>query len=129
MPILSRPHPRNFIDKIAKYTHVINEANSVTVVEDMLKAMDALIQKKVNGIFNMVNPGVLRHHDLLKKYKEIVDPSHDFTPISMQELLQKFTCTGRSNCILNSDKLEQYIELPRIEDRIDEILKKYKTMK
>jgi len=56
MPILSKRNPRNFIDKIAKYSHVINEGNSVTVVDDMLQAMKVLIEQKVTGIMNMVNP-------------------------------------------------------------------------
>jgi hypothetical protein len=56
MPILSRPHPRNFIDKLVRYTHVINEANSVTVIDDMMVALGVLIDKKVTGVCNLVNP-------------------------------------------------------------------------
>ncbi|MBP7062442.1 sugar nucleotide-binding protein [Patescibacteria group bacterium] len=56
MPILSKKNPRNLIDKIAKYSHVINEANSVTVVDDMLQAMQVLIEQRVIGIMNVVNP-------------------------------------------------------------------------
>jgi dTDP-4-dehydrorhamnose reductase len=127
MPILSKPNPRNFIDKIAKYSHVINEWNSVTVVDDMLVAMKVLIEQKVTGIMNMVNPGVLYHHDMLVLYKKIVDPNHSFTPISMEELVQKFTCAGRSNCTLSSENLEKYILLDPIDKRIKEIMNIYKA--
>ena len=128
MPILSKPNPRNFIDKMAKYSHVINEWNSVTVVDDMLVAMKVLIDQKVTGIMNMVNPWVLYHHDMLALYKEIVDPKHSFTPISMEELTQKFVCAGRSNCMLSSNKLDQYIKLTPIDIIIPEVLYYYKTM-
>ena len=126
MPILSKPNPRNFIDKIAKYSHVINEANSVTVVDDMLDAMKVLIEQKVTGIMNMVNPGLLYHHDMLDLYKEIVNPNHTFTSISMEELTQKYTCAGRSNCMLSSDKLEHYIHLKPIGERMPDIMHTYK---
>ncbi len=127
MPILSKPNPRNFVDKIAKYSHVINEWNSVTVVDDMREAMKVLIEQKVTGVMNMVNPGVLYHHDMLKLYKEIVDPNHSFTPISMEELTQKFTCAGRSNCVLTAGMLEKYIVLKPIDTRIKDILTNYTT--
>ena len=125
MPILSKPNSRNFIDKMAKYSHVINEWNSVTVVDDMLEAMKVLIEQKVTGIMNMVNPWVLYHHDMLALYKEIVDPNHSFTPISMEELTQKFVCAGRSNCMLSSDKLNAYIELEPIQERIKKTMETY----
>lgn len=127
MPILSKPNPRNFIDKIVKYSHVINEANSVTVVDDMLAAMKVLVEQKVTGIMDMVNPWVLYHHDMLALYKQIVDPSHTFTPISMEELLQKYTAAGRSNCMLNGHKLGQYITLKPIQERIQEVMVAYKA--
>lgn len=126
MPILSKPNPRNFIDKIAKYSHVINEWNSVTVVDDMLDAMKVLIEQKVTGIMNMVNPGVLYHHDMLALYKKIIDPNHSFTPISMEELTQKFTCAGRSNCVLSGERLGKYTALDPIMNIIERILIQYK---
>lgn len=128
MPILSKPNPRNFIDKIAKYSHVINEANSVTVVDDMLDAMKVLIEQKVTGIMNMVNPGLLYHHDMLDLYKEIVNPNHTFTAISMEELTQKYTCAGRSNCMLDADKLARYITLKPIDIRIQDVMEKYASL-
>ncbi len=127
MVILSKPHPRNFIDKMARYTHIINEENSVTIVDDMLQAMKILIDQKVTGIMNMVNPWVLRWHDMLALYKEIVDPKHTFTPISMEELTQNFVCSWRSNCLLNGDRLAQYIQLKPIDQRIKEIMYLYKN--
>ena len=56
MPILSHPHPRNFIDKIATYSHVISEDNAMTIVDDMVLALEALINQRVTGIINMTNP-------------------------------------------------------------------------
>jgi hypothetical protein len=45
----------------------------------------------------------------------------------MEELLEKYTCAGRSNCILSTEKLDQFIALPHISSRIEEILILYKS--
>lgn len=127
MPILSRSHPRNFIDKIAKYTHVISEDNSMTVVDDMVQALDVLIQKQVTGIINMTNPWVINHKEILDLYTTYVNPHHTYTAISTEELTQKFTCAWRSNCFLNTDKLLQYYPMPPIQTRIKDIVKIYAT--
>ncbi len=63
---------------------------------------------------------------MLALYAKIVDPTHTFTPISMEELRQNFTLSGRSNCVLNGDKLARYITLKPIEERIREVMLLYK---
>lgn len=125
MPILSHPHPRNFIDKIVRYTHVISEDNAMTIVDDMLPATEVLMKKHVTGIINMTNPGVINHAQILDLYKQHVNPSHTYTPISTTELTERFTCAWRSNCFLNTDKLLSYYPMPPIQTRIEEIVKQY----
>jgi len=93
MPILSYSHPRNFIDKIVRYSHVISEDNSMTIVDDMVQALEVLIQKNVTGIMNITNPGVINHTQILDLYKQYVDPSHTYISITTEELTQKFTCS------------------------------------
>ncbi|MEX0596550.1 MAG: hypothetical protein WD512_08615 [Candidatus Paceibacterota bacterium] len=43
----------------------------------------------------------------------------------MEELTQKFTCAGRSNCVLSGERLDKYVILPAIEKRINEIIELY----
>jgi len=64
---------------------------------------------------------------MLALYKEIVDPKHSFIPISMEELTQKFVCAGRSNCMLSSYKLDKYMVLQPIGEKIKEIMELYKN--
>lgn len=107
MPIDGRPAARNLITKLAGYREVIDVENSVTVVDDLVTVVRALVAQRGSGVFHVTNPGTLRHRDLLRLYKEIVDPSHHYTLIGEDELVARGLAVGaRSNCVLASPRLE-----------------------
>jgi dTDP-4-dehydrorhamnose reductase len=106
MPIDDKPGARNLITKLANYKQVIDVANSVTVVEDLVVAVKALLNARATGVFHTVNPGVMRHRDLLALYREIVDPNHTTELIGEAELVARgLAVKARSNCILSSERL------------------------
>lgn len=106
MPIDSRPGPRNLITKLASYRQVIDVENSVTVVDDLVGVVAALVEKRATGVFHATNPGTMRHRDLLSLYRELVDASHEYTLIGEAELVSRGLAThARSNCILASPRL------------------------
>lgn len=126
MPLDAEPGPRNFITKIANYPKVISVPNSITIIEDLLTAAGQLIEKKAVGIYNVVNPGIIEHKEILADYKEIVDPGHQCEYISLEQLAE-FTKAPRSNCILSTKKLEDAgIKLPEIHGRVRDMLREYK---
>ena len=107
MPIDSAPHPRNLITKLARYPKVIDVENSVTVVEDLLTAVRALLERRAEGVFHVTNPGAMRHRDLLALYREHVDPKHSVELIPEEALVETgLAVKARSNCILESPRLE-----------------------
>jgi len=107
MPIDGRPAPRNLITKLASYRQVVDVENSVTVVDDLVGVVAALVEKRATGVFHATNPGLMRHRYLLALYRELVDPSHEFTLIGEQELVSRgLAAHARSNCILASPRLE-----------------------
>lgn len=105
MPLDSVPSERNLINKLIKYDRVISVPNSITAIPDLLPAIDQLISQKLTGIFNVTNPGALTHPEILDLYRTIVDPRHQYRVISLSELAQ-ITASGRSNCVLSSNKLK-----------------------
>lgn len=131
MPISMYPHPRNFITKIASYQKVINIPNSMTLIEDMLPALEILLEKKPFGILNLTNDGYVQHKDVLAAYKEIVDPNHSYIPISLDELQGKggITKSERSNCVLDTRKCKELgISMPELNyERLLEVMKVYKA--
>lgn len=129
LPIDNQPGPRNLIDKLLKYSKVINDENSVTVIPDFLKAVKQLIEKRRTGVYHVVNPGTISPSRIMEIYKEIVNPEHQFEVIADQDLYkQGLAVARRSNCVLNTDKLqEEGIYLKPINERIVEIMKEYKA--
>ena len=66
MPLSSRSHPRNLINKLVSYKKVISVPNSVTLVEDMFPAIEKLATIKPIGILNLVNDGYVEHKNILE---------------------------------------------------------------
>jgi dTDP-4-dehydrorhamnose reductase len=126
MPIDSEPHERNLIDKLRKYQKVLDAPNSMTSVPNMLETLKILIERRRTGIYNLVNPGLISAVEIMKMYKEIVDPYHTFEVFDV-EGLDKVTKGKRSNTYLNTDKLKsEGIVLPDIRAAVKECLLKYK---
>lgn len=106
MPVDANPGPRNFISKILKYEKVISMPNSLTVIEDLLPAAHELMKRRRTGIYNMTNPGTIDHQTILEMYKEIVDPTFTYQIIPLKELYAHHAKAKRSNCSLNTTKLQ-----------------------
>lgn len=106
MPIDGAPGSRNLITKLAGYPHVLDVENSVTVVDDLVQVVGELVERRATGVFHVVNPGTMRHRDLLALYKELVDPGHQVELVTPEQLLQEGAIAkARSNCILSSTRL------------------------
>ena len=126
MPVDKEPSERNLITKLTKYQRIIDIPNSMTVIDDFLYATKTLMEKECRGIYNITNQGALGHARILELYREIVDPSFQFSIMSMKELLT-ITKAGRSNCILNTEKLQKEgIILPPIEEAMKRCLREYR---
>ncbi|MDO8583813.1 MAG: sugar phosphate nucleotidyltransferase, partial [bacterium] len=127
MPIDAEPNQRNLIDKLAGYKQVINVENSATVVEDLISVIYQLAEKRATGIFHVVNPGTMRHHDLLALYQEYVDPTHACEWITNENLLARgLISRPRSNCILQSPRLAELgITMRPIQEALRDTMQKY----
>jgi 3,5-epimerase/4-reductase len=129
MPIDDRPHERNLINKLLTYPTVVDIKNSMTTVPHMIGAVSRLIEKREEGIYNLVNPGLISPLEILQLYKEIVDESFQPKLMSPNEL-DSVTKGKRTNCMLNTNKLKSKgIELPEIHEAVRECLLKYKEVK
>lgn len=100
MPFGNERHPKNLFTKLEKYQKLIDYPNSVSYVPDVAKAtVHFALTKPEFGIYNVCNPGYTSTKEIagsLGLQKEW------FTP----EDFRKFVVAPRSNCILNTDKLQ-----------------------
>lgn len=129
IPMDRIPGPGNTITKLAGYQKIIDAENSISVVSDLISATVQLIEKRRTGIYNVTNPGTICYRDLMKWYTEIVDSTHPYELIPQSQLQSLgLVKTGRSNCILDTRKLQsEGIYLPPAVDAVKACLQEYKN--
>jgi dTDP-4-dehydrorhamnose reductase len=99
----------------------------MTYIPDLLAATKTLIEKKATGPYNVINPGSMNPYRIMELYTEIVDPSHTFEKLELEDLSEVATA-GRSNCVLDGKKLEdEGISMRPVEDAVREALEKLKN--
>ena len=108
MPISDDLSPRNFITKILKYDRVVDVPNSMTVLSELLPASLVMAEKKLQGIYNFCNPGVISHNEMLDLYIKHIDPTYTYTNFTLDEQA-KILKAGRSNNELNCQKFVEAV--------------------
>lgn len=129
MPFDGTHSERNLIMKLIRYSRVLDVPNSLTNMPDFLQAAKQLIDMRKTGIYNIVNPGTISPWEIIQLYREQVDTLHVAKRLSLEDLSQVVKA-GRSNCVLNTAKLEaEGITLrpvrTAIEDALQDLAKIY----
>jgi 3,5-epimerase/4-reductase len=114
MPVSKLVSGRNLIDKLVGYPNICSIPNSMTVLDDMWKIIDTMIEVKEHGVYNLTNPGVAEHHWILSKYKEMINPRHNWNLISYEEQ-KKYITSERSNNEMSTHKLEKFCKKYELE--------------
>lgn len=130
MPVSMEPHPNNLINKLVSYQKVISLPNSVTLIEDLFPALEKLAEIQPIGILNLINDGYIEHSQILEAYKKFIEPNHNYTLITLEELEGKdgLVKAKRSNCVLSNEKAKSLgLKMPALdENRLKEIMEVYK---
>lgn len=128
MPIVADMHPRNFITKISKYAKICSMPNSMTVLETLLPYLADMIVKGTKGTINLTNPGYITHNEILKLYKQHIDPSFTWENFSIDEQ-DAILLSKRSNNVLDTTRLQSmYPMVPNIETAVTDSLQHMKRM-
>jgi dTDP-4-dehydrorhamnose reductase len=109
MPITGDDNPRNFITKITSYEKICSIPNSMTVLPNILPIMAQMVEAEVTGTWNMTNPGVITHNEILDRYIDLVDSDFKYKNFTLEEQA-KILLSGRSNNYLDTSKLEDYCQ-------------------
>lgn len=125
MPLGDNPDPRNLLTKLLGYSKIVESANSITYIPDLLYVAKTLIEKNATGIYNVVNKGSIFHSQILKMYEDISEKKLNYSLISEEEL-DTITKVRRSNCVLSTRKLEdEGIQLRSAITAVDTCIRKY----
>jgi dTDP-glucose 4,6-dehydratase len=127
MPIINRDHPRNFVTKITGYSKICSLPNSMTVLDEFLPYALALMQCRYVGTLNFVNPGVISHNEMLKMYRQFVNPEFEWTNFTVDEQ-NEILSSKRSNNYLDTAKLESiFPNVRNIQDAVQDCMISYNS--
>jgi len=98
----------------------------MTVLPELLPKVLDMMKKNIIGTLNLTNPGLISHNEILKMFKEIVDPNFVWNNFTIEEQ-GKVIESDRSNNYLDTSKLESmYPDVKYIKDSVRDCLIKYK---
>lgn len=131
IPFNNRENPRNYLTKIMRYECLLDATNSISQLRDFVSASWECWEKRVPfGIYNLTNPGqvstrqvvnhIIKSGIIVKKYKFFKSES-EFMAIAAK--------TPRSNCVLDSSKLETVgIKMTEVNEAIVRDLKRWQRV-
>ena len=77
----------------------------MTVLEEILPIMVDMALNERTGTYNMTNPGLISHNEILEMYREIVNPDFTWENFSQEDQL-KILAADRSNNELTTNKIQ-----------------------
>jgi UDP-glucose 4,6-dehydratase len=126
IPFDEIPSPRNYLTKLLTYDNLLDVKNSLSHRGDFAKYTIELIEQKVpHGIYNITNKGSATTKqvvDLMKKHLKLDKEFQFFT--NLEKFMSEVTAP-RSNCVLDTLKIEQYIKIRTAEEALEDALSKY----
>jgi len=107
MPFNECSEPRNFLWRLQHYDRVLDGVNSISHLEDFVRACLDLWEKQAPfGIYNVTNPGAVVTRQVVEMIQRVLKPERRF---EYWESDSEFYLYGvralRSNCVLDVSKL------------------------
>ena len=121
MPISGDLNPKSLVSKLSKYNKLVDIPNSVTILPELLPISIKLTIDRKKGIYNFTNPGAISHNEIMTLYKKHIDSNftwENFTEEEQNAILK----SKRSNCELDTTKLEMYHHVTPIHKALDKLL-------
>lgn len=127
IPFNNIANPKNYITKLINYNKLLNAENSLTNINDFIKACHYLITKNCEtGIYNITNTGSIDTKQVVKYInKHITDKKFGFFK-DEKEFYSTAAKALRSNCILDNTKLTKTgFKIKDVASSIEESIKNY----
>ena len=118
--------PRNYLTKLLNYDNLLDAKNSVSHRGDFAKYTIDLIEQGVPfGIYNVTNKGSVTTKEVVELMKEHLKPNKEFKFFSKLDNFMQEVTAPRSNCVLDTQKLEQYVQIRTAQEALEDALSKY----
>jgi UDP-glucose 4,6-dehydratase len=128
MPFNERDEPQNFLSKIQHYPKVHDSVNSMSHLEDFIRAcLDLWDRRAAFGIYNVTNPGAVTTRQVVEMIQRIIKPNRPFVfGEDDEELYRSAATVPRSNCLLDVSKvLGAGIHMRPIEEALEDSMRKW----
>lgn len=101
-------NPRNYLTKLMRYQRLLEATNSISQLPEFCAATLACWEKRVPfGTYNVTNPGRVTTHEVVDLIRKSGVCKKDFVFFRDEsDFMQQAAKTPRSNCVLDSAKLE-----------------------
>ena len=127
IPFSEVDSPRNYLSKMMRYARLLDAANSLSQLDEFCRATFECWQKRVPfGTYNVTNPGQVTTRevvDLIVK-SGVAGANKDFSFFDDEgEFMAKAAKTPRSNCVLDTTKLEATgIKMTEVHEALEQSL-------
>ena len=118
--------PRNYLTKLLSYDTLLDAKNSLSHRGDFAKYSIDLIEQGVpKGIYNIANKGSITTKHVTELFKIHKLSNKDFSFFSNLDAFMSEITAPRSNCVLDTTKIEQYINVRTAEEALIESIVHY----
>ncbi|VDN08304.1 unnamed protein product [Thelazia callipaeda] len=107
---------RNLLAKILKYRQILDVPVSITILDDCIPSLIDLMERRVSGNINLVNPEPISVLQILKLYEEIIssNSNRSYEVLDIKSEKHRELCATKGNCALSTSKLEKLCpEIPK----------------
>ena len=129
IPFDEKNNPRNYLFKLQNYDSLLEARNSLSQLREFVSACWQCVEQKVPfGIYNVTNPGSVTTSEVVGMIQKLGVSQKSFSFFDSEEAFMKEVAkTPRSNCVLDTSKLEGLGILMRpVHDAIEWSLKNWR---
>jgi dTDP-4-dehydrorhamnose reductase len=122
-------NPRNYLTKLMRYSRLLEATNSISQLDEFVEATLACWTKRAPfGTYNVTNPGRVTTREVVDLILRSGVCRKEFSFFSDEtEFMQVAAKTPRSNCVLDSSKLEGAgIRLTPVHEAVERDLKAWR---
>ncbi len=120
--------PRNYLTKVMSYARLLEAANSLSHLDEFVRATFECWQKRVPfGTYNVTNPGHVTTREVVDLIRQSGVSTKDFQFFSDEDEFMRLAAkTPRSNCVLDTAKLRAAgVEMTEVHDAVARALQEW----
>jgi dTDP-4-dehydrorhamnose reductase len=118
--------PRNYLTKLLSYDTLLDAKNSLSHRGDFAKySIDLIEQGAPKGIYNIANKGSITTKHVTELFKLHKLSNKEFIFFTNLDAFMSAITAPRSNCVLDTSKIEQYINIRTAEEALTDSILNY----